>query len=98
MEKQYRGNTLLLNNQDKPRYLHCNEHSSVPIPIPIYDYTVINRSLPCDCQQQGGNVHLHTSLASCPSADKVDRSMLFRIVTHMKIQEFQVNSGDFGVL
>ena len=31
------GDTLLLSNLDKPWYLHCNEHDSVPIPIPGYD-------------------------------------------------------------
>ena len=28
---------------------------NVPIPIPTYEYTVINRSLLCDCQMQRGN-------------------------------------------
>ena len=38
------GDTPLLSNLDKPRYLHCkNEHNSIPAPIPPYDYTVINR-------------------------------------------------------
>ena len=44
---------FLLSNLDKPLYLHCNEHDNVPIPIPTYDYIVINRSLLCDCQLQG---------------------------------------------
>ena len=49
------GDTLLLSNLDKPWYLYCNEHNNVPIPIPACDYTVINRSLLCYCQLQGGN-------------------------------------------
>ena len=46
--RSYAGETLLLSNLDKPWYLHCNEHNNVPIPIPAYDYTTINRSLLCD--------------------------------------------------
>ena len=49
------GDTLLLSNMDKPWYLHCKEHNNVPIPIPSYDYTVINRWLLCSCQLQRGN-------------------------------------------
>ena len=36
-------------------------------------------SLLCDCQLQGENEFLHAFLASCPSADKVDRNMYFTI-------------------
>ena len=43
------GDTFLLSSLGKPSYLHCSEHSSVPIPIPAYDCTFINRSLLCDC-------------------------------------------------
>ena len=69
------GDTLLLNNLLKPWYLHCSEHNNVTIPMPAYDNTVINRSLLCDCQIQGGNEFLH----ECTSADKVDRNMYFTI-------------------
>ena len=45
------GDTLLLSKLDKPWYLKCNECNNVP----VYDYTVINRFLLCDCQLQGKN-------------------------------------------
>ena len=73
------GYALLLSNLNKPWYLHCNEHNNVPIPIPAYDHTVINGSLLCYCQLQGVNEFLHRSLASCISADKVERNMYFTI-------------------
>ena len=66
-----------MSNLDKPWYLHCNTCNNVPIPILAYDYTVIDRSLLCNCQLQGGNEFLHESLASCPSADKVDKNLNF---------------------
>ena len=44
------GDTLLFSNLDKPCYLHFNKHNSIPVPIAACDYTVINRSLLCDCQ------------------------------------------------
>ena len=53
------GDTILLSNLYKPWYLHCNEHKNVPIPIPAYDYSVINRSWLCDCQLQRRNELLH---------------------------------------
>ena len=82
------GDTLLLSNLDKPWYLHCNEHNNVPIPIPAYDYIVINRSLLSDCQLQEGTEFLHESLASCSSADKVDRNMYFTINMAFAANEF----------
>ena len=48
-------------------------------PIPAYDYTVINMSLLCCCQLQGGKEVLQESLGSCLSKDKVDRNMYFII-------------------
>ena len=48
------GDVLLLRSLDIPCYLLCNEQNNVPIPIPSY-YTMINRSLLCDCQLQGRN-------------------------------------------
>ena len=38
------GDTLFLSYSDKAWYPHCNQHNSVPIPIPAYDYRVINGS------------------------------------------------------
>ena len=73
------GDTFLLCHLDKSCYLLCNEHNNVPIPVSAYTYTVINRSLSCDCQLQGGNEFLHESLASCPTAGKVDRKVYFTI-------------------
>ena len=61
----YSVDTPLLSNLDKPWYLSSNEHNSVPIPIPAYDYSVISRSLLCDCHLQGGNELLNEFLASC---------------------------------
>ena len=40
---------------DKAWYLLDNEHTNVPKPIPVYEYTVIKRSLLCDCQLQEEN-------------------------------------------
>ena len=50
-----------------------------PAPIPVYDYTVLITSLLFKYQLQRGNKSLHESLASCPSADNVDRNMYFTI-------------------
>ena len=60
------GETRVLINLNKPWYLYCNEHNNVPIPIPAYDYTVINTSLLCDCQLQGGNGFLHYAWHHAP--------------------------------
>ena len=73
------GETLLLGNVSKPWYLHCKDLNCVLIPIPLYAYTVIKKSLLYDSQLQGGNEFLCESLASCPSLDKVDRTMYFTI-------------------
>ena len=72
------GETLMLSNLNKP-YSHCNEHNNVPTPLPVFHESVINRSLLCDCQLQGGNEFVHESLTQhvfcnqygiCPSAIK----------------------------
>ena len=73
------GDTLLLSNLDKPHYLHCIKHNNIPISIPVYEYTAVNRSLSCDCHLQGGNKFLHKSLAFCPYADKINRNINFTI-------------------
>ena len=72
------GDTLLLCNIDKLWYIHCDEHNNITIPLPPYDCTVIKRFLICD-SHQGGNEFLHDSLASCPSADRVDRNVYLTI-------------------
>ena len=41
------GDTLLLSNLHKPWFFHCHEHNNVPIPIPVYDFSIINTSLLC---------------------------------------------------
>ena len=56
------GDSLLSSNLDRLSYLHCNKHNSVWKPIPAYDYTVIKKSLLCDCQLPGGNEFLHEYL------------------------------------
>ena len=71
------GDILLLSILDNQWFIHCNEHNNVP--MQVYDCSIINRSLICSCQLQGGNEFLHESLASCPSSDKVDRNMYFTI-------------------
>ena len=48
---------------------------------------MINRSLLCDCQLQGGNEVLHE--ASCPS-DKVDRNEYYTINMALSYQ-FKIN-------
>ena len=73
------GDTLLLSSLNKLWYLHCNEHNNVPISTSAYDYTVMNRSLLCNYQLQGGIEFLHKSLGSSPSTNKVDRNMNFTI-------------------
>ena len=66
------GDIILLSNLHKPWYLHCNECNNIPIPMQLYNYTVLIRSLLCSCQLQGENKFSHESLASCPPTDKVD--------------------------
>ena len=44
------GDIHLLSKLDKHLYLCCDEFNNVPIPIPAYEYSVINRLLLCDCQ------------------------------------------------
>ena len=73
------GDNLLLSNLYKPWFLYCNEHNTVPIPIPAWDYNIINRCLLFDCNLLGGNEFLDESLASFPSVDKVDRDKYFTI-------------------
>ena len=73
------GQTLRLSHLDKPWYFHCNEYNDVPMPIPSYSYTVINRSLLCDCQIQEVSEFVHESLFSRHLTDKVDRNVYFAI-------------------
>ena len=52
-------NTPLLSNTDKPWFLHCNEHNIVLSTISTYDYSLIIKSLLCDCQLQEENEFLY---------------------------------------
>ena len=56
-----------------------NEPNNVAMPITLYDYTFISKSIQCNCQLQGENEFLHESLASCLQEDKVDKNIYFAI-------------------
>ena len=59
------GSDIILVNWPDDKNIICNINNDIPIKIPSHPYTLVNRSVLCDCGIDVENHFLLESLAAC---------------------------------
>ena len=57
------GNDIILANWPNDKHIICNINNDIPVRIPSYPYTLVNRSVFCNCGIEVENHFLLESLA-----------------------------------
>ena len=74
------GDEIILGNWPKDKHIVCNTNSDIPLKIPSHPYTLVNRSILCNCGIEADNHYLLESLATCDN--KISKlTMYFTINT-----------------
>ena len=62
------GNEIILANWPNDKHILCNINNDIPVRIPSHPYSLVNRSVLCNCGIDAENHFLLKSLAACENA------------------------------